>query len=152
MSQMTIERVIDAPPADVFSRASDFEHGADVIGAIRHVEMLTGGATQVGTRFRETRVVFNREATEELEVTEFDPPRSYVLAARSCGCRFRIQMRFSPAGQGTKVQMQFESVPLTMSARVMSWFMWPLMKKMARECARDLDDLASTFASASPKA
>lgn len=138
---IAVGKYIDAAPEEVFRRASDFARAPEIISGIRTVEMLTPGPVGKGTRFRETRVIFKREATEEMTVTAFEPPRRYCLEADAHGCRYRTEIRFVPRGEGTNVEMAFDAVPYTAWAKVLSFVFRPLMKQVAKDCAKDLDDL-----------
>ena len=111
--------------------------------AIERVEVLTPGPMGVGTRFRETRRMMGREATEEMTVTAFDPPRGYTLGAQSHGCRYRTELRFEPSGSGTRMVFDFQAEPLTFGAKAMMLLMKPMMKKAAQMCAKDLEAIAA---------
>lgn len=141
MALFTIRKHVDAPREKVFEVASDFVNAAGFIRGITGIEMLTDGPVGVGTKFKETRVIMKREATEEMEVTAFDPPESYVLECESCGCRYRSEFRFTPSGGGTDVEMTFEGKGLTVFAKVMSFIMRPMMKMCMKETGKDLDDV-----------
>jgi hypothetical protein len=141
MFGFSVDRHIAAPPAIVFARASDFRRAPESISAIVKMDMLTDGPVGVGTRFRETRIVFGREATEEMTVTEFESPKRYTLGAESHGSRYHTELSFVPDGQGTRVTMTFAATPLTFMARVMSVLLRPMAKSMVKMCAKDLDDL-----------
>jgi len=146
-NSVTIERQVAAPPEAVFRAASDFPRAAGRIRAILKIEMLTEGPVGRGTRFRETRKMFGREASEVMEVIEFDPPRRYLLGAESHGCRYRTEFAFEPRDGGTGMRMTFGAEPLTFFAKVMSVLMRPMMKLMVRECGKDLDDLKASVES-----
>ena len=60
--ELIFHKHVTAPRALVFDRATDFAGAPARIQAIRKVEMLTPGPVRVGTQFKETRVVFKREA------------------------------------------------------------------------------------------
>jgi hypothetical protein len=141
MFGFTVDRHIAAPPDVVFARASDFRRAPETISAIIKTDVLTDGPIRLGTRFRETRVLFGREATEEMTVTAFDPPRSYTLGAESHGSRYHTELAFTPDGQGTRVTMTFAATPLTFMSRVMSLLLRPMAKSMVKMCAKDLEDL-----------
>lgn len=143
MKTLNVSQVVAAPPDVVFRAATDFAGAPGRIRAIKRVKVLTEGPVRVGTRFEETREMFGREATETMEVTSLDPPRSYVLGAESHGCRYRSELRFEPEGSGTRVTMSFAAEPLTFFSKVMGVLMAPMAKKIAQECGRDLDDLAA---------
>jgi uncharacterized protein YndB with AHSA1/START domain len=136
---VTIERTIAAPPAKVFAAAADVQRWAEFVPAIVRTEVLTSGPVGKGTRFRETRTMFGREATEAMEFVEFDAPRTYTIGADSHGCRYRTRFDFHEASGGTRLVMSFHAEPLTFMAKVMAFVMKPLMKKMAEMCAKDLD-------------
>jgi carbon monoxide dehydrogenase subunit G len=141
MAAIELEHVVEAPAADLFRRASDFEHAAEHVSAIVRMEMLTPGRVRVGTRFRETRVMFGKEASEVMEVLELEPPKRYVLGAESHGCRYRTELRFTPEGDATRVRVRFEAEPLTFVAKVLSVLMRPMMKACAKAFRKDLDDI-----------
>ena len=111
--------------------------------AIRAVEILTEGAVRVGTRFKETRVVFGRGHAETFEVTELSPYRAFGMGCTSCGARYDSHFTFRPDGRGTIVEMTMTVEPLTTYARVVGFLMKPLSRKMVRECAKDLDAVAA---------
>jgi hypothetical protein len=56
---------------------------------------------------------------------------------------YRCEMRFTPKAGGTELTMTFEGLPRTWLARFMGLLMRPMVKKMLRECAKDLDDVES---------
>lgn len=145
MSTATTRKYVAAPPERCFERATDLRRAPETIRAITAMEVLTDGPIGVGTRFRETRVLFERACSEEMEITSFDPPRGYVVRAESHGCRYRTEFRFTPRGSGTELEMIFEARPLTAAAKVMSFLMKPMLGKVMAEAAKDLDDLAAAI-------
>src|SRR4051812_9790697 len=90
---VAVDHFVAAAPERVFALASDFANLPKRIPDITKVELLTGDTVGVGTRFRETRVMFGKEAVETMEVAAFDPPHSYVLVANSCGARYESTLR-----------------------------------------------------------
>lgn len=132
---------IDAPQHEVFEVCSDFAHAAERIEDIQHIEVLTPGPIGVGTRFRETRRMFGKDASEEMTVRVFDPPNRYVVTAASHGSEFTTTFRFTPEGSGTRVDVEFQSKPISFGAKLMSPLMF-LMSGMLRKClAKDVSDL-----------
>jgi len=146
---VSVSRLIDAPPDRVFQLASDFARVPEHIPEIKRVEMLTDGPVGIGTRFKETRVMFGKEATETMEVTEFTPPRLYALRAESCGARYESTLRFEPDSGGTLTTLDLTVTPVSFFARLMQPLGW-MMKGMMVKCfAKDLEGLAKA-AEASP--
>ena len=148
MMKLTASTSIAAPIDKVFTAAADFANAADVIDGIKKVEMLTDGPVGVGTRFRETRVMYGREASEEMEVTEFEPNERYALGCVSHGCLYRTVFRFAPTDEGTDVDMEFAATPQTLIAKIMSILTRPAMKGIAKIVEQDLADIKRAAESA----
>lgn len=142
MKDIVISQRVVAPVERVFARATDFAQTPEVIEGVERVEMLTDGETRVGTRFRETRKMFGREATEEMEVTELTPPSGYVLETESHGAHYSTRFSFTPDGEGTIIQMRFTVKPLSFAAKVMMKLMSPMAKGISDMIKKDLSDIA----------
>ena len=143
MASITVQKHIAAPLETVFEYATDLRRAPARVSAIRKLEVLTDGPVAAGTRFRETRVLFKREATEEMEITRFERPSGYTVSAESHGTRYRTDFAFRAAADaGTDVDVTFDAEPLTVSAKIMGFLMKPMLKSCAKLFAHDLDDLA----------
>lgn len=75
----TSEFTIETPRSDVFAAMTDFDSWDQWMDGLIRVEKLTDGAYGVGAKWRETRKLFGKEASEVFEVTEFDPPHRIGL-------------------------------------------------------------------------
>ncbi|WP_035871103.1 SRPBCC family protein [Cucumibacter marinus] len=142
MPTLTITEHFEAPPALAFEALSDFPNAADIVTGIQKVEMLTDGPVGVGTRFRETRIMFGREASETMEVTAFDPPAGITLEAESHGTHYRSIYALSALDGGTSVAMTFEATPKTFMARLLSVVFSGMIKSMAKMMHTDLREAA----------
>lgn len=111
---------ITAAPEVVFATLTDLEKLPGFLQGVRSVEMLDPGPLRVGTRFRETRIMFGREATEEMTFSVFDPPRRFVLTAENHGTRYTTTHDVASSGSGSRVSLTFEGVPLALAARLFS--------------------------------
>ena len=113
-----------------------------MIDDIIKVEMLTDGPVGVGTRWRETRMMFKKEATEEMWVTGFDPPNGYTVEAESHGMHYSTLFSFTPDRDGTKVSWVFSGTALSLGAKIMSPIFSVFMTGMMKKCMlRDLEAL-----------
>ena len=142
MKSVTVTRHIDAPIERVFELFTDLEHAADRIAGLDLVEMLSEGQFGVGTRWRETRKMFGKEATEVMEITACEPPNMYVADAASHGSQYRSIWKFSQAGDGTDVAMEFQATPVSLMAKLMMPLAELMMKSVVKLLEADLDDLA----------
>lgn len=110
---------IAADRARVFDVFRDLDTMANHIEGITKIEVLEGSAQMSpGTKWRETRTMFGKEATEDMWVTGFEEGVSYVVEAESRGTHYRSEYLFTSEGDGTRVDMTFEGRPLTFGARV----------------------------------
>ncbi len=140
MTNITVKKQIKASPQRVFETLTDFSRLTDVVSAIKSVELLTDGPLGMGTRYRETRVMFGREASEEMEITEFNPPTSFVLEADNHGAHYRTVRTVESAGEESIVTVTFGATATNFFARIMVTLMAPLMKKSLVRCLQQ--DLA----------
>ena len=140
---ITAERIIDAPRELVFEQFTDLERAPQRISGIDELEILTDGPIGVGTRFRETRTMFGKKATEVMEFVAFDRPAAYELHAESRGSRYRTRFEFEDNAGATRVRMSFHATPLTLPARIMGCIVRSMFAGTIRRCiAQDLADLA----------
>jgi uncharacterized protein YndB with AHSA1/START domain len=142
MARFSVAKYIDAPPSVVFALFTDFEHVPEHVSGITRLEILTPGPTHIGTRFRETRKNKGHESIEEMEVTAFEPGRHFDLRSRSGGTEYRAAYRFAPERTGTQIEVDVESEPLSLAARLLT----PLTNHsvtgtMKKAIVQDLEDL-----------
>ena len=126
--QLEFEESIDAPQALVFEVFTDLQQAPDNLDSIQSIEVIGGGPVGKGTRFRETRVMFRKETTEEMEIAEFDPPRMYMVRGYSCGTEFETTYRFQGSQRQTQLKMTMTSTPKTLFAKVVGPIMGAMMK------------------------
>ena len=141
MARFTIGKHVEATREEVFAVASDFKHAAENICGIERLEVLGDGTVGTGTRFRETRVMFGKESTEEMEITAFDPPKGYTVEADTCGAHYRAEYRFISDIAGTHMRISFETQPVTMVAKLMSPLALLMMGPMKKCIDADLEDI-----------
>ena len=112
---------IQADITSVFQTFSDLDNIDNVVNSITALEVLTPPAQmQVGTKWKETRTVFGKEATETMWVTELVANSHYVVEAESHGTHYKSTYTFIEEEGGTRVHMSFEGTPLTFASRIMS--------------------------------
>lgn len=71
MGQISMTKVINAPVDLVFETVADIRNFSKAVPDIVDVEFLSGQKSGVGTRFKETSEINGREASTELEITEY---------------------------------------------------------------------------------
>lgn len=120
---------INAPIDITFAVLSDIpriEQNISAIDAVEIVKMPADGTVGAGTRWRETRTMFGKAHTEEMEITEFDAPRRYLVEAIGNGAHYRTEFTFEEVPGGTRVTVDFSARALSLFAKLMV----PLTKLM----------------------
>ena len=146
MANINISRMVGAPAEEVWSILIDLDASVDTISAIQSIEILSGDQQfDVGTKWRETRTMFGKQATEVTWVTNIDPGTSYVVEAQSNGARYTTIMKvLSKGDNASELSMEFAAEPTGTMARVMGATVGKLFEKATRNAlAQDLDDIAA---------
>ena len=140
MTRTKISLTMEAAPEEVFSTVSDISNYTRAVPQLVRVEFLTEQKVGVGTRFRETRLMRGREATTELEVTEYVANERVRFVSDAGGTVWDTVFTVRPAGdgRGTRLDMVMDARPY----RIMSRLIVPLMKGVvARAVGADMDAL-----------
>lgn len=141
MPSVSISKHIQASPARTFAVFSDFTNTPTLIRGIKKLELLTPGPVRKGTRFKETRAMYGRECTEEMEIVEFVPEKSYAFACETCGAYFHTRFAFTPEGGGTRVDLRLEAQARSFFAKLMSPLVGFMQKQCLKACEQDFEDL-----------
>ena len=146
MKPIDVSRDVNAPASGVWGIITDLEGSVEVISAIQKVEVLSGDTGfGVGTRWRETRTMFGRQATEVMEVTEMTNDESYVTVADPEGANYRSVMAVTSTGDATcTVSMEFGANPKGTMTRFMGATVGRMFAgAMRKAISADLDDIAT---------
>lgn len=144
--EMTLSKQITAPASRVWQIITDLELCEQVITGIDGIEILAGGERfGVGTRWRETRTMLGKQATEEMEVTAIEPGCSYVVEAGRASVLYRSTLTVDALDEGrSRLSMSFGAEPKSMAARVLAATVGRLFVGATKKALRrDLDDVAA---------
>ena len=145
MARLELHTFVQAPRDQVFAAFTDVEGWADMIDGIVKVERIGDGPVGNGTRWKETRVMFKKEHTEEMWIEDFQAPSSYAVAADSCGSKFKTTFTFQEQDGGTKVDMLTETQAVSLFAKIMSPLGALMMGPMKKAMQKDMDDLKAAI-------
>ncbi|KUL23426.1 SRPBCC family protein [Streptomyces regalis] len=142
---VVVERRIAASQGRVWESLTDLRGMAHVLSGVTHVDVLTEGVFDVGTRWRETRRMFGKEATEEMWVTACEPPERYVVEAESHGTHYVSEWLLRPDGpSATTVRMTFTAAASGGVTRLLAGILGAVgARAVSKAVAKDLDDIAS---------
>ncbi|MFE5908466.1 SRPBCC family protein [Streptomyces wedmorensis] len=149
-TSVVVERRVAASPGRVWEAITDLRDMPRVLSGVERVEVLTEGGFDVGTRWRETRRMLGKEATEEMTVTVCEAPDRYVTVAESHGMHYVSELTLTSDGSGgTTLRMTFSARPARgrapgLVARLLARFG---AKAVAKALAKDLSDIANAVES-----
>jgi carbon monoxide dehydrogenase subunit G len=146
MENVNVSRMVAASADNVWPILIDLDSWVDTISAIQSIEVLSDDQQfSVGTKWRETRTMFGKQATEVMWVTDIDPGISYVVKAESHGARYTTVMKVLPQGEeSSELSLEFGVEPTSTVAKVMGATVGRLFEKATRSAfAQDLSDIAA---------
>ncbi|MDH3192848.1 MAG: SRPBCC family protein [Acidimicrobiia bacterium] len=148
MKTLRVARTTKATPDQLWNVITDLDRWADRISGITDVTRLDDGTDfGVGTRWRETRIMFGKAATEEMEVTKIDEGRSYTVEAGGRGADYTSVWAIEPKGDETELSMTFSGEPTSLIARIMAMTLGKLFEGATRKAMeKDFDDILSGLA------
>ncbi|MEM7156831.1 MAG: SRPBCC family protein [Myxococcota bacterium] len=130
MTTVTVESHINASPDAVFRAVSDIETMPRINPDVVRVEFLSEQHEGVGTRFRETRQMGNKEHHFELEVQGYDPAaRTIRYVTDTHGTIWDTTVTVSAAGEGTQVRFAMACIGSTRFKRMMNVLMQGLFRR-----------------------
>ncbi len=140
---------VAAPAATVWALITDIENSPQVVAGIDKVERLDDASGfAVGTKWRETRTMFGKTATEDMTVTVVDPGRSYTTEAHNRGVRYLSSMTVEPTGADSCVlSMHFSAEVSGLLNKTLGAVVGRLMMGTTRKMMQqDLNDIAAAAA------
>ena len=140
MANVTVTRRIDAPVEVVFGIVAHVDQFSQAVPGILRVEFLSEVKSGVGARFRETRTMMGREASTELEVTEYVENERVRIVSEAGGTLWDTVFTTVPDGEGTALKMVMDARPRSMSARMTLPLIISTVRKAIEE---DLDAVKS---------
>ena len=91
------------PPEAAFAYVADFANAAEWDPGTARSERVDPGPVGVGARYRLDVRIGSRIAPMEYRITAFEPSRRVVLEGTGSGVSAVDEIRFAPAGQGTRI-------------------------------------------------
>ncbi len=134
---------IKAPKEKVWTIISDIENSKDNISAIESIEVLeqpTEGL--LGLKWKETRTMFGKQATEIMWITESIENQHYQTRAESHGAIYISRLWVDETDNGTILNMSFNGTPVTFGAKFMSTVLgWMFKNATQKALKKDLEDI-----------
>lgn len=126
----------------IWQLITDIEHSADTIKAIEKIEVLEKPEDFIGFKWRETRMMFGKEATEVMWITDYEENKFYRTRAESHGAIYISELTIREAEGGCFLGMGFEGQSITFGAKIMAFVFDGMMKKSTEKAfLEDLQDI-----------
>jgi len=134
---------IQAPREVVWRMVTDIENAAERINAIENVEVLEKPEQgMVGFKWKETRTMMGKTATEIMWVTEAVEPEFYKTRAESHGAIYMSSIELREKAGTTELTMRFDGKPTTLVAKICWTCLGFLFAGATRKAlSRDLEDI-----------
>ncbi len=142
-----VEVTINGSKEDVWNMITDIENSPKTITGIEQIEILEKpGDGLVGLKWRETRTLFGRTATEIMWITDAVENEMYRTRAESHGAIYITNLSISEKDGGARLTMEFDGTPQTFSARLMGAITGVFFKKATKNALQqDLVDIKATI-------
>ncbi|WP_229675718.1 SRPBCC family protein [Hoyosella rhizosphaerae] len=104
-----VEKFVNSPIGNVWRVITDLDHSPQILSSVTRVERLTEGSFRVGMRWRETRKLLGKEATEEMWVSAMEVPGRIVITSEDGGVRYVSEIHLTEVNGGTDVVYTFSA-------------------------------------------
>jgi len=128
---------------DVWKAIIDFENCSNYINSIVEIEIIDNPRdTLIGFKWKETRVMFGKEATETMWITDYIENNYYQTRAESHGSIYISRLSLERVRENTKLTMSFTAEAQTFFVKILSVFMGFIIKgSMKKALLKDLNDI-----------
>lgn len=114
----------------------------DMLDSITKVELLSDVKSGLGVKWRETRVMFGKDATEVMWITKNDEKEGeIVIEAKSMGTEYKSIYEFEEKDGGVELEFKFIGKPVTLMARFMTPVALIFRNSTRKALEADLDQI-----------
>jgi len=141
--EIQVEVGIEGSRAEVWDIITDIDNSPETISGIEKIEILERPEEGlVGLKWRETRTLFGKTATEVMWITDVTENENYRTRAESHGAVYVTSLTVSDSDHGSRLRMEFSGEPRTTTARVMAALTGVFFRKATRNAlSQDLLDI-----------
>ena len=134
---------IDGTKNQIWERISDIENSVEMISGIKKIEVLERPDDGfIGFKWRETREMFGKEATEVMWITEAVENSFYQTRAESRGAIYISRLSIEETSTGCTLTMEFDGKPQTFGSKIMYGLTGFIFKSATvKALKQDLDDI-----------
>jgi carbon monoxide dehydrogenase subunit G len=137
-----VQESINGSLEEVWRVITDIDNSVNVISGIEEIEVLERPEEGlVGLKWRETRTLFGKTATEVMWITDAEENAFYATRAESHGSIYITHLTIVEQDGGTLLTMNFGAELQSFTAKVMSATMgWMFKNATIKAVQQDLTD------------
>lgn len=145
-----VEVSINGTKEAIWNVISDIRNAEKNISGIQKIEVLEEPTEGIlGFKWRETRIMFGKEATEDMWITHSEPNSYYKTRAESHGAEYLTTMKIEEKVDSCILSMEFESESVSFMAKIMNVVFGRMMKNSTEKALlEDLNDIKNVVESA----
>lgn len=138
-----VEQPIHATREKIWQVIADIDHAVNNINAIEKVEILERPPEGLkGLKWRETRTLFGKTATEVMWITEAVENQYYKTRAESHGAVYISTLSISGTGNNCTLTMEFESRAQSLGGKLLAAIFGRMFKNATKKAfIQDLGDI-----------
>ncbi len=140
---ISVDIKIEKPKQAVWSAITDIKNCEKMISNILDLKILHQPESGlVGLKWEETRLMFGKQASETMWITESVENEYYCTRAESHGCIYITRLSLKESGPNTVLSMSFGGETQTLLAQIASAVMSIFITRtMQRLLLKDLEDI-----------
>lgn len=139
---VTATEVIHAPREKVWEIATDFDNIVENISAITAAEVLEKPQEGLkGLKWQETRIMFGKEATETMTISDVSDGYWYETKAENCGTIYTSRLELKEIQSDTEISLSFSGQPVSLYARLFSFMGFFFNGAIRKAFQADLSDI-----------
>ena len=140
--KIVVSEEIDAPRERVWHLISDIDSWTDTISGIVSIEVIDRPETGVvGLKWRETRIMFGKEAVETMWISAAKPNYWYESTAENHGAVYTTRLSLEDSNGKTMLTKQFSAEATTIAAKLMSVVSFLFSGSLRKMLQKDLSDI-----------
>lgn len=141
--ELSVSLEIEKPVEDVWKVITDFKNCSNYITSINKLEVIDEPEdTLIGFKWKETRMMFGKEAIETMWITDYAENEYYQTRAESHGSVYISRLSISQEDNHAKLTMSFTSEAQTVFVKIISACMGFAFKgSMEKALLKDLNDI-----------
>ncbi len=140
--KISVNVSINGSKEKVWSVITNIEESVNTISGIKKIEVLEEGNPFKGFKWRETREMFGKEATEIMWIHDYKENEFYNVRAESHGSKYFTDFYLTQKEDLTVLTMEFSAEIMSPVAKIMNFiFGWMFRSATIKALQIDLEDI-----------